>query len=271
MLWPVSDSLSRIQQVYRSLVDSIVTPLREAENQQRAFLLSENARRVDWEVIGVLLTAAVTLPLARYASAGGAGTAWLLDPDRVGPEFARRAHWATLQIIAYAVIPFLIITLLPGRSSCDYGTGLRRALPLWWVYVLMYLVMLPCVLFVASDASFQQTYPFYRLQDGEPLWPRLVAWELLYGVQFLALEFFYRGFLLHGTKRRFGAYAILVVAVPYCLIHIGKPLPETLGSIVAGLVLGFMSLKTGSVWPGAILHAAVAWTMDAAALYQRMH
>jgi len=257
--------------MYRRLVDSIVTPLREAENQQRAFLLSEDARRVDWEVIAVLLTAAVTLTTGHYAFAGGRSIEWLLDPARVGAEFARRAHWAILHVVAYAVIPFLVIRLLPGRSLRDYGIGLRRALPLWWVYGLMYLVMLPCVLYVSADASFQRTYPFYRLQEGEPFWPRLIAWEMLYGVQFLALEFFYRGFLLHGTKRRFGAYAILVMTVPYCLIHFGKPLPETLGSIVAGLALGFMSLKTGSIWPGAVLHAAVAWTMDAAALYQRMH
>ncbi len=257
--------------MYRRLVNSIVTPLREAENQQRAYLLSENSRRVDWEVIAVLLSAAVTLTLARYAVTGGGGIEWLLDPERVGAEFARRAYWAILQIVGYAAIPILIIQLIPGRSLRDYGIGLRRALPLWWVYVLMYLVMLPCVLYVSFDANFQRMYPFYRLEDGESLWPRLIVWEMLYGVQFLALEFFYRGFLLHGTKRRFGAYAILVMTVPYCLIHFGKPLPETLGSIIAGLALGFMSLKTGSVWPGALLHAAVAWTMDAAALYQRMH
>jgi membrane protease YdiL (CAAX protease family) len=134
----------------------------------------------------------------------------------------------------------------------------------------MYLVMLPCVLYVSFDPSFQRTYPFYRLQTGEPLWPRLVAWEIVYGVQFLALEFFFRGFLVHGTRRRFGAYSILVMTVPYCMVHFDKPLPETLGSIVAGLALGFMSLKTRSIWPGAAVHIAVAWTMDAAALYQQM-
>ncbi len=256
--------------MYRKLVDFIVTPLREAENQRREFLLTEKGRRVDWEVIAVLLTAALILTLQRYAVADGGGREWLLDPRTAGGELARAVNWAILQIVAYAAAPYLVIRLLRERNLRDYGIRFRGVLPVWWVCVLMYLVMLPCVLYVSHDASFQQTYPFYRLKPGEPLWPRFVVWQLLYGVQFLALEFFFRGFLLHGTKRRFGAYAILVMTVPYCMVHFGKPLPETLGSIVAGLALGFMSLKTKSIWPGVAVHVAVAWTMDAAALYQQM-
>ena len=58
------------------------------------------------------------------------------------------------------------------------------------------------------------------------------------------------------------------MTVPYCMIHFGKPMPETFGAIGAGVVLGFMSLKTRSIWLGAMLHVAVAWSMDAAALWR---
>jgi membrane protease YdiL (CAAX protease family) len=97
-----------------------------------------------------------------------------------------------------------------------------------------------------------------------------MVWELLYAVQFLALEFFFRGFLVHSLRRRFAAYAVLVMTVPYCMIHFGKPMTETLGAIGAGVLLGFMSLKTRSIWMGAALHIAVAWSMDAAALWRRL-
>lgn len=255
--------------MYRKLADFIVPPLREAENQRREFLGSDEGRRVDWEVIAVLLATAFILTLQRYAFADGGGRDWPLNPELAGGELARHANWAILQIVAYAVAPFLVIRLLRERSLRDYAIGFRGVLSVWWVCVLMYLVMLPCVLYVSNDASFQRTYPFYRLQNGESIWPRLIVWEIAYGVQFFALEFFFRGFLLHGLKRRFGAYAILVMTVPYCMVHFDKPLLETLGSIVAGVVLGFLSLKTKSIWPGVALHIAVAWTMDVAALYQR--
>ena len=32
--------------------------------------------------------------------------------------------------------------------------------------------------------------------------------------------------------------------VPYCMIHYGKPLPETLGAIGAGLILGTLAMRT---------------------------
>jgi len=135
------------------------------------------------------------------------------------------------------------------------------------VYGLFYLFMVPFLLAVSQTDSFQHTYPFYRLVPGESLWPRFLAWEALYALQFLSLEFFFRGFLVHGARRQFGAYCIFAMMVPYCMIHFGKPLLETCGAIGAGIILGFMSLKTRSIWLGAALHVAVAWTMDAAAIF----
>ena len=58
-------------------------------------------------------------------------------------------------------------------------------------------------------------------------------------------------------------------SVPYCMIHYGKPMPETFSAIGAGIVLGLMSLKTRSIWLGAVLHVAVALSMDLLALWHK--
>jgi membrane protease YdiL (CAAX protease family) len=97
----------------------------------------------------------------------------------------------------------------------------------------------------------------------------LLRWEVVYAVQFVALEFFFRGFLVHGLKHRFGVYSVLVMTVPYCMIHFGKPMPEATASIIAGVALGLVSLATRSIWLGAALHISVAWGMDAACLARR--
>jgi membrane protease YdiL (CAAX protease family) len=52
------------------------------------------------------------------------------------------------------------------------------------------------------------------------------------------------------------------MVVPYCMIHYGKPMPETLFAIVAGLVLGTLALRTKSIWLGVLIHISVALTMD---------
>ena len=59
------------------------------------------------------------------------------------------------------------------------------------------------------------------------------------------------------------------VAMPYVLGHCGKPLPETLGAIAAGLALGGLALYHRSFWLGAISHWTIAMTMDLMALWRR--
>ncbi len=54
--------------------------------------------------------------------------------------------------------------------------------------------------------------------------------------------------------------------VPYCMIHYGKPMPETLGAIGAGLILGTLAMRTKSIWGGVLIHIGVAMTMDVLAL-----
>ena len=151
----------------------------------------------------------------------------------------------------------------------DYGFRIRGIVSGGWLYAAMFLVMVPPLLLVSRTGAFQAKYPFYRLAPGESLWPGFICWELLYALQFVALEFFFRGFILHGTRRRFGFYAIFVMMVPYCMIHFNKPLLETIGAIAAGVVLGLMSLKTRSIALGAALHISVAWSMDLISLARK--
>jgi membrane protease YdiL (CAAX protease family) len=66
-----------------------------------------------------------------------------------------------------------------------------------------------------------------------------------------------------------GSAAIFAMAVPYCMIHYGKPYLETNGAIVAGVVLGSLALKTRSIYAGFLVHITVAFSMDFLALWRR--
>jgi membrane protease YdiL (CAAX protease family) len=97
-------------------------------------------------------------------------------------------------------------------------------------------------------------------------WFDLLVWESLYAGQFVALEFFFRGFLVGGLSRSIGIFSIPVAVIPYMMIHFTKPWPEALASIVAGLVLGTLAWRTKSIWGGVCIHCAVAVSMDLLAL-----
>jgi hypothetical protein len=71
------------------------------------------------------------------------------------------------------------------------------------------------------------------------------------------------------ATRIFGVGAIFSMVVPYCMIHYGKPYLEACGAIVAGTVLGSLSMKTRSIYAGFLVHITVAILMDFLALEHR--
>lgn len=132
------------------------------------------------------------------------------------------------------------------------------------LYIILYFIMLPVLIFVSMSPNFYRFYPLYRpVNFGDWL-----LFELIYLPQFFAVEFFFRGPLLAFFEKFKEGFGVFLMTLPYALIHIHKPFPEALGSIFAGLVLGHLALKGQSIWPGVVLHMAIALTMDTLGLFQ---
>ena len=177
--------------------------------------------------------------------------------------------WVLVTFIFYFVFPAMLIRFALGEPLSSYGLRWKGAFKDYYLYIIMFVVMVPIVMLVSTTSSFQARYPFYHLESGEPLVPYFWQWELAYLLQFFSLEFFFRGLMVHGLKHRFGYYSIFVMCVPYCMIHFQKPMLETLAAIIAGLVLGTLSLKSRSIFLGVAIHYSVAITMDLAALWRK--
>lgn len=254
--------------------------------QEHQQALTEKNPRDDWKVPVVLITCAISLTLLQYVGmtsesdrlctwlrAFGFSEAadqlfdWLYTSKQ--SQLNRLTVWALTCYTVYVLIPILVIKFIFRERVRDYGTKIRGALNDWVIYAIMFTIMIPALIIVSNYSAFQQTYPFYDFPIGEPLWPNFWRWEIMYFCQFVSLEFFFRGFILHGLKRRLGIHAIYVMVVPYCMIHFHKPMLETFGAIMAGIALGFMSLKTRSIWLGAAIHITVAISMDLLSLWRQ--
>ncbi|MGM0557583.1 MAG: CPBP family glutamic-type intramembrane protease [Myxococcota bacterium] len=237
---------------------------------------AEDRRELDLQIIGLIILVCVVLSFMEYYG-GSNDYGWLeslagLLPgqasyevqsffrDREYGRLARLGYWSMSTFVGYALLPGIYVRFVMKKRLTDIGLSLKGALEHWWVYAGMYVLVLPAVYAVSFTESFQNTYPFYG--SASRSWFDFLAWEGLYALQFLSLEFFFRGVLIHGIKKRFGFYAILVSVIPYCMIHFGKPMPETIGAILAGLALGVLSLYTRSIWLGVAIHISVAVTMD---------
>jgi uncharacterized protein len=227
--------------------------------------------QLDWRPLVVLLTVAVSLTLQEYWGERSQFASWFPAPTDAFRWDGRSrwilqsfGWWSGWRFFGYLVLPMLVLLVIPGERIRDYGLSFKGFSRHVWIYVGLYLAILPLVIAVSYTTPFQRTYPFYKFAH-RATWEFLV-WEVLYALQFLSLEFFFRGFMLQGLRRSIGAHAIWVMIVPYCMIHYGKPMSETLGAIVAGLILGTLALRTRSIWCGVLIHISVAVTMDLLAL-----
>jgi len=216
-------------------------------------------------VLLVLVVCTISLTLQEYV--GDSRYFARLFPGVGGDrywELKGFAWWSGWRVLGYVVLPMLAIACSPGQRIRDYHVSPRGFFRHFWIYAALFAAILPVVVLASRTAAFRHTYPFYRMANRSAfdLW----TWEALYAVQFVSLEFFFRGFLLQGLRRALGANAIFVMIVPYCMIHYGKPLPETFGAIGAGLILGTLAMRTRSIWGGVLIHIGVATTMDVLAL-----
>ncbi|MHC4598588.1 MAG: CPBP family intramembrane glutamic endopeptidase [Planctomycetota bacterium] len=180
------------------------------------------------------------------------------------PWLGKLAYWALASVFFYVVPPTVVAALILKRGPHRFGLGLGRLHRHLGVYTLLLLGVLPLVALSSLRADFLWTYPFDR-KIGLAL-PYFLAWEALYVLQFFGLEYFFRGFLLFPLEKEIGKNAVLVMIVPYAMIHFQKPFLEANAAVFAGLILGWMALKTRSIWGGVVVHGTVAVTMDSLAL-----
>jgi len=174
-----------------------------------------------------------------------------------------RVYWGISRYAAYVLPIFVWPFVFKKESPLDFGLRARGFREHAWIYVLCLIVIIPVVYVVSFLPDFHTYYPMY--QSAGRSWVDFLVWEAIYIGQFLALEIFFRGFFLRGA-RALGTSAIFAMIVPYVMIHFPKPYLEACGAIVAGIVLGSLSMQTGSIWAGFLVHSTVAILMDVLAL-----
>ncbi len=235
--------------------------------------------RMDHRPLVALVLVALILTLQEYyGSRGYFATAFTpelrkLEATHPWMQYAKYtelydyAWWAATRIGGYT-FPFVVWKLFFRRDSLlDLGLRTRGFFDHAWIYGLFLAAVLPAMLVVSRNPDFGSYYPFYKVSSRS--WFDFLTWEVMYFGQFFALEMFFRGFFLGALRRSFGSGAIFVMAVPYCMIHFGKPYLEVVGAIVAGIALGSLSMRTKSIYQGFLVHVTVAALMDWLALRHR--
>ena len=138
--------------------------------------------------------------------------------------------------ILYLLIPIFVIIFIFHENPKEYGFQLgdwRAGLTLTFLSIVL---MTPILYFLLRTDGSMQTY-YGNLASGLP-------WNTFFDL--LGWEFLFRGFLLFGYARKFGAEALWLQAVPFALAHVGKPELETLSTIFGGFAFGWIAWRSKS-------------------------
>lgn len=168
--------------------------------------------------------------------------------------------WFGMQGMTGFLLPAATLLLFFRRRPSEIGLGTGD----WKLACSVGVLFAPIVAagaWVLSDgAAFQAEYPHYRpaVQD----WELFFLYHLLFLFYWIGWEYLWRGFLLFGTAHTLGVYAIFVQAMPFALLHLRKPAPELMLSIVGGLALGALVWRCRSFWIAVPIHAMQMFAID---------
>lgn len=182
------------------------------------------------------------------------------------------------------VWPFAAALAL-GERPASLGLGRPRWLSPGWLFPLLLVVVAAGGLIGAYNRPIYAYYPYSRTLTESS--PGGIGGFGLHAVLYLALyyvpwEVLFRGILIFPLVRlaaggpfdpRALPRSVLAVAflqaLPATLLHFGHPWSETLIALPFGLLLGWLAVRTGSVWPGLALHAGAGLFLDLFILLRR--
>jgi membrane protease YdiL (CAAX protease family) len=152
-------------------------------------------------------------------------------------------------VVLYLFIPMAMIAVGFRKPLKEYGFTFGDWKAGLVITAAAILIMAPVIWLIArSDPSLRA---YYSSQANRAL-------PLITFLDLIGWEFFFRGFILFGYEREFGAHALWLQAVPFALAHITKPAVETLSTIFGGFAFGWVAWRTRSFVYPFLIHWFIA-------------
>jgi membrane protease YdiL (CAAX protease family) len=175
------------------------------------------------------------------------------------------------RLAANAAITMLLFFLVPTVAAVLCRAEVRSTFRITWpgVVGLLGAGLLGLSLWPFSHELMLLLFPQGRLEAlrklSEPIVAQLAAiplwaqWVTLAAVPAACEEWFFRGFLLSSFRARQRAWqAVILTAVLFGAFHVvvrdGLLFERMVPSTCLGLALGAVCVRTGSLWPGVLLH-----------------
>ncbi len=199
--------------------------------------------RLDWKIAVLTVVSTLALLLDYYHYPLLPWTRWI--PKLIAGELSLKILDRTF---LYFIVPMFFILIVFRENPRNYGFTLGD-----WkagsIITLIAIALIAPILWIITKSSTTMHDYYAAMVSGLPMNTLL---------DLFGWEFIFRGWLLFGYARKFGAEAIWLQAVPFALAHIGKPELETLSTIFGGFAFGWVAWRTKSFVYPLIIHWFVA-------------
>lgn len=171
-----------------------------------------------------------------------------------------------MAFILFFLVGLLYVKLIMKKSIKDGGMGIGN-----WKLGLIFagiatLIVPLLALSTTIDNGMTSTYPLIDFSIYN--WWQIVIYFISYLLYYIGWEFLFRGIALKFTEEKIGIVgAILLTTMISALIHtsiggFGKPMIETLSAIPAGLIFGYITHKTNSIYYSLYAHMLIGFLTD---------
>lgn len=224
----------------------------------------ETLKEGDWKVKILLLSVPVILLVYIYHGMDEAFARYFSHLSNLYYfDIYRYVYQFLAALVLFFLFPLIIIKLIFKEKLKDYGLTLGdKRYGLRFIIITIPLIVTPIIFLASRMPQVRAEYPLSKLvQDNASVFLLYeFSYVLLY---YVGWEFFFRGYMLFGLREKFGdTYAILLQVIPSALLHFNKPESEFLGSIVLGIVLGYLALRTRSILYPLIIHSCIGVFTD---------
>lgn len=192
--------------------------------------------------------------------------------EKTFPNVQNLAFW---KIIYHNLMSFVLFfglgvvytRFIIKNSPAEFGLKLENKKFAMWTILIAIPICILIGLTTILDAGMKSTYPLIDFNIYSQ-WYFILPYFISYLLYYIGWEYLFRGLLLNSAEPKCGAMgAILITTLISSLIHtsiagFGKPMVETLSAIPAGLIFGYIAIKTKSIYPTLIIHTLIGFSTD---------
>lgn len=226
--------------------------------------ISKLKKNRDYKMIMALLWATIIIFLYTYFGSYSAFERFF--PNMINLDFWKIIYHNLMSFVLFFILGLIFSRFVLKNNYKEMGLSFGNY-KLGLILCGIGSLLIPLLaLSTTLDSAMISTYPLINFKIYYQ-WYFIFTYFLSYILYYIGWEFIFRSIILFSSKKEEVWVAIIISTMISALIHtsiagFGKPMVETLSAIPAGLIFGWINIKTKSIWYSLYMHVLVGILTD---------